>query len=52
MAFGLRLAARASSSFTGLGFQVAEIAADVLTKPALTIHRDLFAAPDEAARAG
>jgi hypothetical protein len=44
----IRLAARACGSLAGLRFQVAEIAADALTKPALAIHRDLFAALDAA----
>jgi hypothetical protein len=44
----MRLAARACDKFAGLRLQVAEIAADVLTRPALTIHRDLFAALDAA----
>jgi hypothetical protein len=44
----IRLAARACDSYAGLRFQVAEIAADVLTKPGLAIHRDLFAALDAA----
>jgi hypothetical protein len=47
----IRLAARACDNFAGLRFQVAEIAADVLQKPSLAIHRDLFAALDEAERA-
>jgi hypothetical protein len=47
----LKLAARACDRLAGLRFQVAEIAADVLTKPALAIHRDLFAALDAAERA-
>jgi hypothetical protein len=47
----IRLAVQVCDRLAGLRFTIAEIAADVLTRPALTIHRDLFAALDEAERA-
>jgi hypothetical protein len=48
----LKWAARACSNFATLQFQVREIAAGLLERPSLAIHRDLAAALYEASQGG